>query len=389
MNTVQQGIVLMLKSAITGERLELPEDFELEAAAEKIRAHHIASLAYAGAVNCGVDPAGPTMQQLFRSYCRSMQVSERQMRALDRVFAAFEENGIDYLPLKGCIMKAKYPSPELRMMGDADVLIRMEQYERIEPVMRALGFDKGEESEQDYIWKTDALYLELHKCLVAPKYAAYHAYFGSGWARARIQSGSRYAMSVEDTFVFLFAHFAKHYSAAGVGCRHVADLWVYLRSHPAMDEAYLCAELGKLNLWKFYLNTRRLIAVWFEGEAPDARTDFMSEVIFANGSWGHAENRMLTRGVQDMGKSGSAAASRLKYLWRCAFPQRRDMLRQYPILTKRPNLLPLMWAVRLPGKLLRLPSLWRKHRKKLGKLNRDALDTRKRDLEYVGLMDEE
>ena len=46
------------------------------------------------------------------------------------------------MPLKGCNMKALYPSPELRVMGDADILIRVEQYDRIRPIIQSLGFEE-------------------------------------------------------------------------------------------------------------------------------------------------------------------------------------------------------------------------------------------------------
>ncbi len=118
MDTVQKGTVTLLKSAITGQKLALPEGFDIAEAYQKTKAHHMASLIYAGAVNCGIDPQKPVMQRLFQGYCRALQINERQMRDLERVFAAFEDNQIDYLPLKGCIMKEMYPRPELRMMGD-------------------------------------------------------------------------------------------------------------------------------------------------------------------------------------------------------------------------------------------------------------------------------
>ena len=43
-------------------------------------------------------------------------------------FTIAEENGIDYLPLKGYNLKKLYPKPELRTMGDADVLIRLADF---------------------------------------------------------------------------------------------------------------------------------------------------------------------------------------------------------------------------------------------------------------------
>ena len=66
--------------------------------------------------------------------------SEHQMRAIDHLFEAFEQNGIVYMPLKGCNIKKLYPKPELRSMGDVDILIHPEDHERIHSVMEEQGF---------------------------------------------------------------------------------------------------------------------------------------------------------------------------------------------------------------------------------------------------------
>ena len=68
--------------------------------------------------------------------------------------------------LKGCNLKRLYPQPELRLMADADILIRMEQYDQIKSVMQSLGFACERESDHEFIWRTKGLYLELHKRLL-------------------------------------------------------------------------------------------------------------------------------------------------------------------------------------------------------------------------------
>jgi len=248
MDIMQQGVITLLKSAVTGEKLDLPRGFDLAQAYPRIRAHHMTTLVYTGAVNCGIDRRLPVMQQLFQGYCRALQVCECQMHALNRVFAAFDAEGIDYLPMKGSMMRALYPRPELRMMGDADVLIRLEQYERIVPILQKLGFVEGPEGEHHYAWKSDALCLELHKTLFQLHILERFEYFRDAWPYAHAQIGTRYAMDEENTFAYLFTHFSKHYSGAGIGCRHVVDLWVYLRSHPHMDEAKLDEVLDPYHL---------------------------------------------------------------------------------------------------------------------------------------------
>ena len=142
METLQRATVDLLKSAITGQAVALPEGFDLEAAYPQLQAHQMDTLLYEGAVRCGISRNLPIMKLLMQRYCGILLKSEGQMGELRRVTAAFEENGIDYMLLKGSRMKALYPRQELRNMSDADVLIRMEQYDRICPIMESLGFEK-------------------------------------------------------------------------------------------------------------------------------------------------------------------------------------------------------------------------------------------------------
>lgn len=224
MNDVQRGLALLMKSAITGEACALPETFSMEKASDTIKRHKIATLAYDGAIRCGIERNLPEMQRLFQEYCRIMLHSEGQLRAVTEICRAFDENGIDYMPLKGCNLKRIYPKPELRQMGDADILVRKEQYARIRPILRSMGFEEGMESDHEWAWHRKDLYLELHRRLIPSYNEDYYAYFGDGWRLAKCSQGTRYALSREDEFIFIFTHFAKHFRDGGAGCRYVLDL---------------------------------------------------------------------------------------------------------------------------------------------------------------------
>jgi hypothetical protein len=251
MNVTQRGVIALMKSAVLQKPQALPEGFEIREAMPLIRRHHIAALAYDGAERCGLTRKDPAVAKLFQAYCSSLLVSEGQMREITRIFRAFEEAGIDYLPLKGCNMKTLYPKPELRTMGDADILIRMGQYERIVPVMESLGFVHKYESDHELVWENRGLNVELHKYLIPTYNRDLYAYFGDGWQLAVSGGGSRWDMTAEDTFVFLFTHFAKHYRDGGIGCRHVLDLWVYLRANPELNMEHVRSVLDRLSLLAF------------------------------------------------------------------------------------------------------------------------------------------
>ncbi len=386
MDTVSKGIITLLKSAILQQPLALPEGFELSAALPCIRRHQLITLAYEGATICGISPTEPPMREMFQSYCKILQLSERQMQELRRLYAAFEENQIDYMPLKGCNMKLLYPRPELRTMGDADILIRMEQYGQIIPILESLGFTAKQETDHELVWQSQRLYLELHKYLIPSHNRDLYPYFGDGWNRARKAEGCCHAMTAEDEFIYLFTHFAKHFRDGGIGCRHVADLWVFLRAHPELDQGYVLEELNKLQLSGFYGHTGSLLSVWFEDGQSDEKTQIMTEFIFSSGSFGQMESRVVSRTIRDAGNSSLGFRGRFLYLWQTAFPSLSLLKDKYTILKRWPWMLPLVWLIRPFYKVFLEPQDLRRQKKNIQALSRENLDQKEQMLKYFDLL---
>lgn len=385
MNTMQRGIITLLKSAITGEALPLPAAFDLEAAWPQVKKHHMSALLYEGAVRCGIPRETPVMQTLFQSYCRSLLISEGQMGEVRRIFDAFDKNGIDYLPLKGCNMKPRYPKPELRAMGDADILIRLEQRPQIAPILEGLGFQFKEETDHEWVWQSKKLYLELHKHLIPSYNKDLYPYFGTGWQLARHKNMGLHAMRPEDEFLFLFTHFAKHFRDGGVGCRYVVDLWVFLRSFPEMDGKILEEKLENLQLLEFYTNIRKLMDLWFGTGVENDRLTLLTDYIFASGSWGQMESKALARAVRDGKHSPLGFSGRLLYLWQTAFPPVQTLRGKYKVLKKAPWLLPVVWLVRPFYKVLFEFRSLKNQERNLAALSRENVDSRQKFLHLVGL----
>ena len=338
----------------------------LEQVVPYVKKHHILPLVYEGAQLCGVQD--PLMSQLFAGYCRLLQISEGQMRELGRIFAAFEEAGIDYMPLKGSRMKYIYPKPELRVMGDADVLIRLEQYDRIIPIMEQLGFANTDNTDHELIWQKPALFVELHKRVIPSYNKDYFRYFGDGWQLAKHQQGHYFSMDQEDEWIYELTHFAKHFRDGGIGCRHVLDLWMYRNAHPDMDESYIEKELEALGLVDFHRNVCALTRYWFEAAPADEIVELMGEYVMASGSWGQIEERVRSITIRDRKHSVVGFSGRLVYLWRKLFPPVRLLEKKYTILQKAPWMLPVVWLVRPFYKLL---------------FESKSLDTQKREMEAL------
>lgn len=385
MNTIQKGIITLLKSAVTGEAYPMPEGFSLKEADEIIRRQSLLPLIFQGALNCGLSDETEIMQRYQMQYYRYLLKSERQMRSVEQIFQAFEENGINYMPLKGCIMKKLYPWPELRTMGDADILIHPEEHEQIRMIMEKLGFSFRAENEHVFEWKSDSLFVELHKSLVPIADEEYYEYYGTGWKFAQKQNGCRFDLSAEDTFVFLFTHFARHYRASGIGCRHVVDLYVYHRAFPDLNQGYLKKELEKLHLKEFYGNTMRLLDVWFCDAQTSDVIELMTSFIFSGGNWGSMEAGVWADAVRASRKSNSTANSGPKAIARAIFPPKSSLAYRYTVLVKHPWLLPVIWVVRWIDILVFRPQKIRKRISIIRTINDDEVLCHQQALRAVGL----
>ena len=385
MNSVQQGILALIRSAITGTPAQLPTDFSLDQGEHLIVTHQVAGMAYEGGVVCGLSKKDPVMARLFQRYYQGMLRSNAQLQALAQVFQTFEAHHIAYLPVKGCNVKSLYPRPAMRSMGDADVLIRYEQYEAIRPLMQALGYEELPEYHHELPWDSKALHLELHRSLIPDFHTQEYRHFSDAWQKAVHTQGMRYNLSCEDHFEYLFVHYAKHYRSGGIGIRQPIDLWVWQRTYPQMDMEAVRGSLADLGMLEFFDNTQAMLQVWFDGAQPTDKTDFMTDFIFASGAWGQMENRQTSAGLLKARQTGSAAQARKRYLWEAIFPPLDFMKKRYPVLKKAPWLLPVLWPVRWVTALLFRHQNIRNYRSGLENASDAKIESFEQSLRYVGL----
>ncbi len=385
MERFQKDMIGIVKAALLNEKYTLPEDFDFDSALKLAKKHGIIVMFYYGLLNCGVDESLPIMQQLFMITCQNVAVSERQMYAVREILAEFDKANIDYMPLKGTLLKSLYRKPEMRSMGDADILIKTEQHPEIEPIMSGLGFTPVVESNHEFIWKKPGVNIELHKRLIPSYNKDYYAYFGDGWRLAKVKEGTRYSMTDEDQMIYLFTHYAKHYRDAGIGIRHIVDLWVYRKNKPFLDEEYIKKELERLKLFDFYTNTNKTLAVWFEGKEEDGVSDFITRIIFNSGVYGTREAKILSEAVKLSKSHGSAEnVQKSKYI-RLIFPKFTDMSQKYTVLKKAPYLLPFFWVGRIFSVLLFKRDKIKYHQENVNKMNQENIDSYQNALNYVGL----
>jgi len=386
MDNLKNTIHLLIRSGITGEKFVLPPDTDLEAVGRQLRRHSITALGYTGLVNCGADKKHPVMQQLFRSYINTMMKSEKQLAALEKLLTAFEEKDIDYLPLKGINMKKLYPKPELRAMGDADVLIRKEKYDAVVNIVKQQGYSFILQASHTKNWENDSLHLEVHTDLMPDSDEDYYNYFEECWEKARKKDGCEHEFSKEDEFLFIFTHYARHFRCGGVGYRQFTDLWVYTRHFTDLDQNYISSAVEQLGIKEFYLSTMAAVKAAFEDGPSDERTELVTTYIFNSGNWGSMTSHTIAKGVQGR-STGDADGKNIKVysFFDSLFPKLEIIRIRYPILHRHPWLLPVMWIVRIFDALFNRRDGIRHKIMEVKTINEADVATQKQMYEKIGL----
>lgn len=171
---------LCKEAAVEADRELIMPVFKL---AQKRR---LTCLIYNGLKNSGVEKNEYGMPEIMKQAVAVFQLSQIQLAALLKVYDAFEKEKIDYLPIKGAVIKGFYPSAEMREMSDADILVRDEQYKRAKEILTQLGYKKYEELDTVYSCELDGqLELELHKQVMPQNAGLLYDYYKDIFGRAK------------------------------------------------------------------------------------------------------------------------------------------------------------------------------------------------------------
>lgn len=386
MNKNYQAIISLIKSALTGQPAVVSDDLDWNAIFGICQSHHVTTMVFYGIENSNLQ--FPERKLFATSTMQNVLVEQQQLNMLDEIGKRFSGEAIDYLPLKGTVLKKFYPKSEMRVMGDMDILIREEQLEQIDVILEQLGCQKGKTSDHVVVYeKKPCINLEMHIRLVPSYDRDYYRYFKDGWKNASPleHDPCRYIMAPENMFLFEVAHLAKHYREGGIGLRHFVDLWVLLSKHPQLDMEQVKTGLRCLQMERFYQNIIALLDHWFYDAPPSEMTEYLTKRIFESGSYGTREKHQTAVAARISETRGGARKGRLIELVFAVFMPFSEMKKRYKALHKVPVLLPVFWVVRWLTAVFKQPKNIKKRLKRLRQINESDLNAYTSELDYVGL----
>ena len=243
----------VIKVALTDEPATLSNDIDYEKLFLLSKQHKVVPL-----ICHGLYKAMGNFPELdmFRKYTFFMLGRDQNLvSCIKNIENIFADNGIDYMLLKGASIKRLYPTSECRLMGDADILIKEGQYNKIKELMPTLGLVEKLESDHEHIWAGQGgIVIELHKRLIPSYNDDYYAYYRNPWNKATFNSNHSFSMTKEDEYIYLFTHLTKHYRDGSAMLRPMIDIWLFKSKHSLLNMEYISKELDKLELKTFHNN---------------------------------------------------------------------------------------------------------------------------------------
>lgn len=259
----------------------------------------------------------------------------------ERICKNFEENLIDFMPLKGSIIRSLYAKPWLRTSSDADILVKEADLKRAEELLIKIGFLKTHESSHDVTYTYgEGVIIELHFSLSEINEGEVIGQMLSDvWKYAKVKDGWKHQYALDDNFFYFYhiAHTAKHFSMGGCGIKPILDLHI-LQNTKNYDNHEIKRLLKQSGLERFDFALRSLSEVWFSGKPHDEVTLAMEEFILSGGVYGTESQLLLLKKRRVGGK--------IRYIFSRIFVTRRELEYEYPTLKKHSVLLPFFQVVR-------------------------------------------
>ncbi len=330
--------------------------------------HNVAVMIYPAVKK--LDPPADILKKFEYNHFRMVSRTARQDIEAQRIFDIIEKMEIPYIKLKGIYLKTLYPAPFMRTHADIDICTSHENRVRLFSVMEEEGYtlDMALEYHDEFI--KDKFYIyEIHSDLLDSR-SEFYDIFKDPFSKSKPEkrSGFSYILKDEYFYLHLLLHLHKHFVSEGCGVRLFADLYVFRKSHPEMDEEFIRSIVSEYELTEFEHHINELIKCFFEGQEFSDRYETLAEFILTSGEYGHADLKHIPW-ISSKRTADISTKDKIRYFMGNWFPGTKMLCHTYPVLKKAPYLLPVCWVRRAFRTVFFKRSAIKKQYEEIKKLN--------------------
>ena len=307
----------------------------------KLSKHHsLMAFLYQAINNVKANVPNEALTELEQYYLANLRKSVLFDKERNELFAYLKEKQIEYLPLKGIIIKNYYLDPYTREFADNDILFEDKGSALIRDFFKSRQYtvELYKKSNHDVYIKKPFYNFEMHRALFYENEDNLKSvkYFKDYLAKSPKKDEYEHYLTNEDFYIYFLAHSYKHYHVSGCGIRTLIDICLYLKNND-LDFDYVNKELIKLDLLDFSNDIKSLSFKLFDNQELNDKEIEMLLFISSSGTYGTLEHS-VDKGVKEKGKFG--------YMMKRIFPPYSFYKSAYPWAYYSFVLIPIAWLCR-------------------------------------------
>ena len=383
---VRDLLIALVRNAIKSEVLDIDaikeslSENKLATLFKVSKNHDVAHLVCYALEKNGFSFEGETWERFVSEKEQARLRYEMIQADINEICVCFEDEGIDYIPLKGAALRGLYPEPWMRTSCDIDILVREEDLKRAVKALvekHSYKTDNKKTYHDISLYSPFGMHLELHYNIKEnePKY---DELLTRVWEFSKKAQGfeHKYELTNEFLLLHLTAHAAYHFVNGGCGLRAVLDLWL-LETSVELDWDIIIEALERNELAEFYGAIADLGEYWF-GAKKEVREIVIEteKFILLGGLYGTEKQAATAKQVKKGG--------RLKYFWSRIFLPYESLSILYPIIKKHKIMTPFCQISRWFGAIFKSKRIV-KETKNIACVGSQEIKKTKELLYYLGL----
>ncbi len=326
------------------------------------------------------------IKQLKSLTVSTMLKGDKLLETEEEILSRLIQSGIPVSVLKGASVAACYPRPELRVLGDIDLLLPEERLEEGAELLREMGFCQSEAAEDhDFhiALEKDGVFVELHRSVsVFPNNDCGNfskKLFDSALDRtctAALKGRQFNVLAPKFQLLSLLFHTERHMLTSSVGLRQLCDWAISANYYSKMLTDEDKKDFESCGMWKFgsalcgvcHKHLGMPMPEFFCGTKEELWDRLTEDLLEGSNFFYQSRERRLSShfvggaSSEDKGRKSafSAMISRLN----------TKAYNRYPITKKCPILLPVFWIYIPFLSLMRI--LFKKQEADIGQVMKSA-----------------
>lgn len=159
MNKNEKDFLILIKNALKGSSENI--DSTIDELENLALTHICVPFVYRGAVNAGIDISDEWKNYVTVSLFRN----QKNLQVQSMILNSLEKANIPCAVIKGSTVSVNYPEPMLRTLGDVDILVNVEDYEKTIELLCGDEYENeaAEDHQFHYKYTIQGVAIEIHK----------------------------------------------------------------------------------------------------------------------------------------------------------------------------------------------------------------------------------